>query len=135
MIIVVYRAAAVEFDVDGFLARHPALKPATVWRVGEKRRLAERGVETSGFSLSPAEGDDFEDVLSRTRRALEELSAAQSELRSLGVETDLDFGLMTVGSEKTFIQSVSFPPEALAWFRERGLTLCVTAYPCSDGDE
>ena len=134
MIDAVFRAGAIEFDVDGFLARHPELQPCGVWRVGEKDRLKRRS-KTSGFNVLLVEdGKKMEKVLSETRLEIERLWPALRKLRRLNVEVEIDFGVM-VGSKMCFAPSILFPPEALAWFSKRGLEIRVSSYPCSDDDE
>ncbi|MDC0713002.1 hypothetical protein POL68_31360 [Stigmatella sp. ncwal1] len=133
MIWAIFRTSAAQFNVDSFLKRHPALQPDAVWREGE-RETAKRTSDTSGFNVSLAEGENFEEVLAQTRHAAERLEPALQELAGLNIEVEIDFG-MTVGEEKSFAPSARFPPEALAWFSERGLMLVVSAYPSSDEDE
>jgi hypothetical protein len=130
---VVCRAMAAHFDAEDFLKRHPRLEPDTVWKKGE-RESAKRGGDTSGFNLTLAEGENFEEVLARTRQAVEQWAPALRELAGLHVEAVIDFG-MAVGDEKHFTQRILFSPEVLRWFAERSLTLVVSAYPSFDEEE
>ncbi|WP_254000003.1 hypothetical protein [Myxococcus qinghaiensis] len=57
-----------------------------------------------------------------------------AELRRQSVSCVVDFGLF-VGGEAQFTGSVNLLPEDLAWFAERGLGLCISAYPTSDEDK
>lgn len=126
---VMLRVSSPSLDVKTLLGRFPQLTPDALWQRGEPKRP--RGVEeTSGLSLLLAEASSGSSAVFETRKTLEALSLVLEELRRQSASCVVDFGLL-VGGEAQFTGSVHLLPEDLAWFAERGLGLCVSAYPTS----
>jgi hypothetical protein len=133
MLAVVWRVSSPDFDVDEFIDTF-GLLPGAVWRQGQPRRPGAPPATASGFNLSVDQEeheDSFEGVLQDLWAFLEEERAAFDALRARGIPSTIDIGF-TVGSTKHFMRSVWFTPADLARLAEVGLTLEISAYPCSD---
>lgn len=123
----VLRVNAKQFDVDGFLARHPELKPSALWREGELKR--NQKVETSGFNVPIVEGEDHAILLANLRAALGTLAPVLAELRAQRAILVLDVGVFATDEQPW--PSFHLAPGDLSMIAELGLTLEVSFYPKS----
>jgi hypothetical protein len=122
-----WRAAAVQFDVDAFLLRFPAVTTSVVWRAGE---LDRRGnvLSTSGFNHVTPDASTRDELLHSIRSLLMTNQAAFAALGALGVESEIDVGLV-VGPA---MRSIALSPADMAMLHALGVTWNVSAYPASD---
>ena len=129
MVFTTLRVRGIDFPVDTFLSERQ-LEVSTVWRRGEPTRTG-RPHEDSGFNIAQPDADSWVIALPVVRAFLESQSELLDDLHTHGVEVILDLGV-TAGEEKSYAPSLDFPPDLLAQFAARGVTLCVSAYPTSD---
>jgi hypothetical protein len=126
---VVLRVAQAELDLEACLTWLPSSRLDRVWRAGERHR---RGIhDTSGFSVSLAEGLARGSVVQDAVNAFLELAEPVAELVRGGAEAEVDFGLFVTGDGSL---SLSFAPAAAAVFERAGVTLVISAYPTSDDE-
>ena len=116
-------------DPDRFFEAH-SLVPEVVWRKGELDRKG-RQCAMSGFNVLVSDNEDPEANLTEIERFLESHQSMFTALREEAGDAELDIGV-TVGSDNQFTASVSVEPRLLARLASLGITLCVSAYPCSD---
>jgi len=130
---VVLRVSHAKLDLDACLARLPANKVDSVWRAGE-RGLLNTVYKTSGFNLHLTDGHSGGTVVQDAVEAFRDLAEAVSEIVRSGADAEVDFGLfLDVAATATL--SVRIEPAAAAVFERAGVTIKVTAYPCSSDDE
>jgi hypothetical protein len=126
---VVLRGAQAKLDLEACLTWLPSSRLDRVWRAGERHR---RGIhDTSGFSVSLAEGLARGSVVQDAVHAFLELAEPVAELVLGGAEAEVDFGLFVTGGGSL---SLSFAPAAAAVFERAGVTLVISAYPTSDDE-
>jgi hypothetical protein len=122
------RASGAAFDVDAFL-KNSTFRPAVVYRKGQRRRPASRGVQTaSGFNMVVSDSDD--PLATQVEYALVFLHDKREELLRLvrfgGVEEIvIDFGCPQ-GELAT--RSGRFPSELLIAAGALGIDLQVSFY-------
>ncbi len=124
----VLRASGAAFDVDAFLNSSP-FRPAVVYRKGQRRRPASRGVQAgSGFNLVVSDTDD--PLETQVEYALTFLHDKRNELLRLvrfgGVEEIvLDFGCP---QGDIAARSGRFPSELLVAAGTLGIDLQISFY-------
>ena len=124
----VLRATGAKFDVDAFLKDSP-FRPATVYRKGQRRRPASRGVQTaSGFNVVVSDTDDSPEK--QIEYALSFLRDQHGELLRLvrfgGVEEIvLDFG---IPQNEIATRSARFPADLLVAAGALGVDIHVSFY-------
>jgi hypothetical protein len=126
-ILAAVRVSAATSEVDAFLAAHPSLAPANVWRAGQ---TDPRGHvhESSGFTIDLGSGARRAPLLDRTLERMEALRAMLDRARASGADVTIDFGLV-VGLAAAFTRTASFEPSHLQRLFELGVTVLVSAYP------
>lgn len=129
----VLRVRHAGLDLDACLPWLPPSRLDHVWRVGEKG-LLNRVHETSGFNLHLAEGPAGGSVVQDAVAAFRELAEPVAALVRGGAHAEVDFGLFLDVNGVTPL-SVWLEPAAAAAFERAGVTITVTAYPCSDDDK
>jgi hypothetical protein len=133
MACIVLRVSGPSLDVDRCRTLIPRIRPEQCFRVGEPRRLKSRGVHTeSGFNLTIADSDDDPKSL---RVGLERLATIAPQLQELfaeGASGELDCGIFVYPRAPS---SLEVPPDMLTAIGACGLTLRVTAYPCSEEED
>lgn len=127
---VVLRVHVGPLDLDVCLARLSS-EPDKVWRVGEKG-LRGKLHQTSGFSVHLADGMARESVVQDAVVAFRELAEPIAQIVQGGGTAEADFGLFVSGWQPV---SLCFEPAATALFERAGVTLRVSAYPCSDDED
>lgn len=131
MLIATWQVFAPAFDVDEFLAEFD-IAPNWVVHRGEPRRRGQLWEESGfGFSLDAPEDEQLADLLRILRDFKDAYKPALLALRMRDIPSKIDIGF-TVGSEKHFTRSLRFAPADLDIFVELGVTLEVSAYPCSE---
>jgi hypothetical protein len=124
----VLRAAGATFDVDAFL-KQSTFRPVVVYRKGQRRRPASRGVlSASGFNIVVSDSDD--PMETQVEYALTFLRDKRDELLRLirfgGIEEImLDFG---VPQGDIAARSGRFPSELLVAAGVLGIDLQVSFY-------
>lgn len=128
---IVLRAAGAVFDVDRCLVWLPPQMRPQVWHAGE-RDVLRRTLDTSGFSVSLAEDEHARTALKLAYENLDALSSNLEELIADGVDVWVDFGLFVYSSTP---QTLAIPRQLLAKLVSLGVSVVVSAYPCSDDDD
>jgi hypothetical protein len=124
----VLRASGDKFDVDAFLTDSP-FRPAVVYRKGQRRRPASRGVQSaSGFNVVVSDSDD--PLEKQVDYALKFLRDRRDELLRLvrfgGIEeVVLDFGCP---QGDIAARSARFPSELLVAAGALGIDVQVSFY-------
>ena len=128
---VVLRVQGEHLDLDQCLRWIPEIYLESQWRVGSMR-VGGRVNATSGFALLLSEDENEEQMVETAKTVFQEVAARITELVESGATAELDLGLMITGNGS---QSVKFGPEFLELLQRSGVSLIVSAYPCSDSDE
>ncbi len=124
----VLRASGATFDVDGFLSSSP-FRPAVVYRRGQRRRPASRGVQTaSGFNLVVSDSDD--PLETQVEYALTFLRDKRNELMRLVRFGGIDEIVLDFGCPQGDIASRSgrFPSELLVAAGALSIDLQISFY-------
>lgn len=128
----VWRSSGEDFDVDAFVRRFPELGIDSIYRRGEL--FGKRVSQSSGFNCVLAEEGEFGECVDESLAALEEIAPALRVLASLGVESEIDFGLLVGGSD-FFVRSACLGPAEMLRFAEAGLAVRFTAYPWDEDED
>jgi hypothetical protein len=130
-VIVVLRVQGPQLDLDQCLKWIPETSIEAQWRVGSKR-IGGKVNTTSGFTLLLGEGENHRRALEAAIAAFHRVAARVAELIQSGASAEVDCGLMVTAGGS---QSVEFAPEFLRALEQAGVSLVVSAYPCSDSDD
>ena len=125
MLMVVWRANGVDFDVDAFLEKFamPIDKP---WRRGEKR--FNRIMAESGMSGCLYNGEACDEGLEAARRFAVEWRQALDELARQDVRVVIDLGMSVVDEVHFFTRCIRLMPADLRLFGEANVAFEVSAY-------
>jgi hypothetical protein len=127
--VIVLRAASEFLDVDQCLQWIPGDLLEVVWRRGD-RSNGHAAETTSGFNLTLADEDHPSALEAATAHLLRMKAPLQSLVQS-GETLELDVGL-EVGAIAP--KSITMPADMVRVIAAIGITLRVTAYPCSDAE-
>ena len=129
----ILRVSSDSLDLDALRRLLPGLHPDATWRAGEPH--GRRGTATtSGFNVMLVSGPDWRQLLDRTLKSLEAVEPLLGAAMTANVNVELDFSL-EVGGEQFFTRTASFSPAQTKHLSDLGVTVLVSAYPVSDGEQ
>ena len=129
MNVAVLRANVVagSWDPEVFLGSRD-LGHAPWWRAGDT--AAGRVRSSAGFNLKIANAAVSSFLAEDVIRWMEKNADALAELRAVGAELSIDFGV-TVGTSEQFTASVVFSSSHIRRIADAGVSLSLSAYPAS----
>ncbi len=129
----VLRVSSEAIDLDALMRLLPGLHPDATWRAGEPHGRRDRAT-TNGFNVTLASGSDWKQLLDRALKSLEALQPLLGAARTANVKVELDFSL-EVGGNQFLTRTASFSPAQMKQLFDLGVTVLVSAYPVSDGEQ
>lgn len=130
MLVTVWRVSATSFQVNSFI-KDFELEPVKTFLEGEKTATG-RILASSGFNLGLPDTETLAELLAQVSAFLNRYRKPIQALNKLGIESTLDIGL-TVGGERHYTCSVSFPPSLLRELASLNVRLEISAYPSEGG--
>ena len=103
------------------------------WRAGDMRRSGKTHTH-SGFNMTISDAATPREMEDEVRTFLATAAAKRISFTANGLTGELAIGI-GVGLEAQFVAGVTFSPDDLLDFAKLGLTLDLTAYPCSEDEE
>ena len=107
------------------------VSPDKAWRRGELSPSA-KTPEHSGFSMVVADCSSPQELEADIASFLSARSGLLEGLKKAGVRMELDIGLMVYPMVP---KGFSLSPGLLGSLGNTGITLSITGYPCSDGED
>jgi hypothetical protein len=127
----VLRISGCDFDVDRFLAES-SLIPVAVYRKGDRRRPASRGISSmSGFNVDIGGADD--DIADQSAAAIRFISANRQELERAHTDPGVEDLVLDFATQfrDVAVQGESFPADLVAAAGSVGASIAITLYPPS----
>lgn len=130
-ILVVWRVRTDKIDPHGLVSRFGLGRKSRAWRRGDLL-VGARLCQSSGVSIDLGASRSKSGACSKAMRFLVRRREFLGHIRALGLESELDFGLL-VGADHSFAPSLSFPVALLQAAAGAGVSILVSTYPVSEG--